>query len=304
MARKDCRTDGEGRIKMATISAPDVGACEDAYSRHLGYELIERGTVDETLAASWGTPRQAGSHYLVMGPASGTQVFVRFVESEPVREFVPLRSYGWAALEITVQDADRLNEQLKGSPFEIIGEPTRMDFNDAIYPMQVVGPAGDVLYLNQVNASLPDFDLPLARSLVDHIFITILAAPDMQKGVDFYKAGFGWGQGNSYEIPYSVINNAFGFPAERAHKLTMNCVGRIVNNEVDQYPSETIVRPCNPGMLPPGVSMVSFITESLEKAKVEFLTAPIRMAGQPYDGRRSATCVGAAGELAELIEAG
>jgi len=109
MTRTDCRTDGEGRIKMATISAPDLGACEEAYARHLGYELIERGTVDEALASSWGTPRQAGRRYLVMGPASGAQVFVRFIKSEPVPEYVPLRSFGWAALEITVQDADRLN---------------------------------------------------------------------------------------------------------------------------------------------------------------------------------------------------
>jgi hypothetical protein len=304
MTKKDCRTDGEGRIKMATISAPDLGACEQAYARHLGYELIERGTVDETLAASWGTPRQAGRRYLIMGPASGAQVFVRFVESEPVPEYVPLRSFGWAAIEITVQDADRLSEELKGSAFEIIGEPTRMDFNDAIYPMQVVGPAGDVIYLNQVNASLPDFDLPLAQSPVDHIFITILAAPDIQKGIDFYMAGFGWAQGNSYEIPYSVINDAFGFPADRKHRLSMNCVGRIVNNEIDQYPSETIVRPTRPGMLPPGIAMVSFMTDSLEKATVDFLTAPVKMAGQPYNGRCSATCIGAAGELAELIEAG
>lgn len=302
MTKQDCRSDGEGRIKMATISAPDLAASEKAYSEHLGYEVVERGTVDAAMAASWGAPKQAGSPYMIMAPASGAQVFIRFVENAAVPAYKPLMSFGWAAIEITVKDADDLHERLKDSPFKIIGVPTWMDFSDAIYPMQVVGPSGEVIYLNQVNKNLPDFDLPLAQSFVDHIFITILATPDMQKGVDFYRNAFGWQQGNSYDVPYSVINKAFKFPVDRCHKLSMNCVGRIVNNEVDQYPAETITRPKNEGMLPPGTAMVSFITKSLDNAKTTFITKPAAHKGVPYQGRRAATCIGSAGELVEMIE--
>ena len=302
MEKKDCRTDGEGRIKMATVSAPDLNACERAYVDHLGYEVVERGVINEELAKSWEAPGQAGSPYIIVGPESGAKVYIRFVENDPVPGYKPLSTFGWNAIEITVQDADKLHEQLKSSPFEIIGVPTYLDFSDAIYPMQVVGPAGEVIYLNQVNGSLPDYDLPLARSFVDHIFIMILATPDMQTGVDFYREALGWSQGNSYEVAYSVINDAFNFPADRKHKLSMNCVGRIVNNEVDQYPPETTERPKKEGMLPPGIATVSYITQSLDKVNAPFITDPATHDGQPYEGRRTATCRGSTGELVELIE--
>ncbi|RMF12704.1 MAG: hypothetical protein D6763_00175 [Alphaproteobacteria bacterium] len=302
MEKIDCREDSEGRIKMATVSAPDLEACERAYVDHLGYEVVERGIIDEDLANSWDAPHQAGSPYVIVGPASGAKVYIRFVENEQVPGYAPLRTFGWNAIEITVQDADKLHEQLKASPFEIIGEPTYLDFSDAIYPMQVIGPAGEVVYLNQVNGSLPDYDLPLARSFVDHIFIMILATPDMQAGVDFYRNALGWSQGNSYEVPYSVINNAFGFPEDRKHKLSMNCVGRIVNNEVDQYPPETTKRPRKEGLLPPGIAMVSYITQNLDKVKAPFVAPPAARDGLPYEGRRAAVCRGSTGELVELIE--
>lgn len=294
--------DTEGRIKAGTVNTPDLDGSVADYEQWLGYRVVERGLVSDTHAAHWQAPAMAGNRYAVMAPASGAPVYIRFVEGTAVPAYKPLMSFGWASLELTIQDCDGLHEQLKTSPFEIIGEPAYLDFSDAIYPMQAVGRAGEVLYLNQVNGSLPDYDLPLAQSPVDHIFITILATPDMQKGVDFYVKGFGWAQGNTYDVPYSVINNAFGFPEDRSHKLSMNCVGRMVNNEVDQYPAETIVRPQVDGELPPGVSMVSFITDSLDAAHTGALGPAVRLEGHPYDGRQSALFRGSAGELAELIQ--
>ncbi|RME64664.1 MAG: hypothetical protein D6782_07830, partial [Alphaproteobacteria bacterium] len=260
----DCRTDGEGRIKMATVSAADADAVAASYRDYFGYRIAGEAKVDEALAALWGTPEMAGRRFVVMGPESGTQVFIRIVDNDPVPDYAPLKSFGWAALEITVKDVEALHARLQDSPFEIIGPPAFLDFSDKIYPMQAVGLAGEPFYLNEVRGSLPLYDLPIARSFVDHIFITILATPDMQAAIDFYTQNLGWAQGNQYEVPYSVINNAFGLPAQTKHKLSMTCVGRDVNNEVDQYPPGTTARPTKPGLLPPGIASVSFIVEDLD----------------------------------------
>lgn len=294
--------DSEGRIKAGTVSTPDLDASLADYARWLGYREVHRGTVDADLAVLWNAPKQEGRRYAVTAPESGAGVFIRFVEGGEMDAYEPLKSLGWAALELTVTDVEALDRKLADSPFDIIGPPAYLDFADAIYPMQVTGRAGEVLYLNQVNASLPDYDLPKAQSPVDHIFITILATPDLDRGVAFYTENFGWSQGNEYEVAYSVINNAFGFDPDREHKLSMTCVGRMVNNEIDQYPPEAAERPNAEGELPPGVAMVSFITRSLDAVKTAPVAGPVRRDEPPYDGRRVAVFRGSAGELVELIE--
>ncbi len=294
--------DTEGRIKVATVSAPDIVATCKSYQDHFGYKIIEQGIVSEAQANSWGTPKMAGRRQIITGPESGTEVYIRLVENDDVPEYEYLRSYGWNAIEITITDADELYEQLKESPFELIGEPTNFDFSDAIYPCQAVGLSKEVFYLNQVRSNLPAYDLPKAESFVDHIFIMILATPNVEKAVQFYVDAFGWAEGNTFHIPYSVINNAFDLPSETKHYLCMSCNGRVVNNEIDQYPEGTIVRPRNDGMLEPGIAMTTYMVENLNKVKVPFLTKPQIFEGTAYEGRKSACCVGSAGELIELIE--
>jgi len=303
MTSQDCRQDGEGRIKCATVSATDVGAVMDSYRDFFGYKLVEDRLVSKSQAKSWGTPEMAGCRQVVMAPDSGAQVFIRIVENDDMPDYQPLKSYGWNAIEITVRDVEALHENLKKAPFDIIGVPTWLDFSDKIYPMQAVGAANEVFYLNQVRGNLPDYDLPMARSFVDQVFIMILATPDMDDAIKFYTENFGWNQGNAYFVKYSTINDAFDLPEETPHHLSMTCVDRIVNNEVDQYPPETVERPCAPGRLAPGIAMTSFIVEDIDRVTAKMISDPVRIDIAPYNGRRSACCIGNAGELIEVIEA-
>ena len=301
--KTDCRPDVEGRIKIATVSAENVEAVAKSYQNYFGYERCDETSVTAAQAEAWGAPGMAGKKSVIMAPESGSKVYIRIIENPDMPAYEPLKSFGWNAIEITVKDADALNERLKDSPFDVVGEPALLDFSDKIYPMQAVGLANELFYLNEVRGNLPDYDLPLARSFVDHTFIMILATPDMQKAIDFYTEHFGWAQGNAYHVKYSVINEAYNLPEETPHHLSMTCVGRDVNNEVDQYPESTIERPCVGGMLPPGIAVVSYIVQSLDAVTAKFITPPRSYEGLPYHGRRAATCVGAAGELIELIEA-
>ena len=303
MTSQDCRTDGEGRIKCATVSAADVTAVVNSYTEYFDYKIIADSIVSQEQAAGWGATEMVGKRQVVMGPASGTEVFIRIVENDDMPDYEPLMSYGWNAIELTVHDVEALHENLKTSPFDIIGVPTYLDFSDKIYPMQAVGVAQEAFYLNQVRGNLPDYDLPMARSFVDQTFIMILATPNMNDAIKFYTENFGWAQGNEYFVKYSVINSAFDLPEETPHYLSMTCVGRIVNNEIDQYPEATIERPCRANKLSPGIAMTSFIVEDMDKVKAPLIAAPVRLDMAPYNGRRSACCIGNAGELIELIEA-
>ena len=294
--------DTEGRIKMATVSAPVIAATLKSYQDHFAYKVIEESIVTETQANSWGTPKMAGRRQFITGPESGAEIYIRLVQNDDVPEYEYLRSYGWNAIEITITDADLLNEKLKNSLFKIIGEPTEFDFSDAIYPMQAVGLSKELFYLNQIRDDLPAYDLPRAKSFVDHIFIMVLATPDVKKALQFYVDAFGWAEGKTFHIPYSVINNAFSLPEETKHFLSMSCNGRVVNNEIDQYPEGTIIRPRNDGMLEPGIAMTTYMLEDLDKIKAPLLTEPAVLENVGYDGRRSACCIGSAGELIELIE--
>ena len=294
--------DTEGRIKMATVSAPDIDVTLKSYQDYFAYNVIEDSIVTEQQANSWSTPKMAGRRQIITGPESGAEIYIRLVQNDDVPEYEYLRSYGWNAIELNITDADLLHEKLKNSPFEIIGEPTEFDFSDAIYPMQAVGLSKELFYLNQIRGNLPAYDLPKAQSFVDHIFIMVLATPDVKKAMQFYVDAFGWTEGKTFHIPYSVINNAFGLPEETKHFLLMSCNGRVVNNEIDQYPEGTIIRPRNDGMLEPGIAMTTYMVEDLDKIKVPLMAKPIVLDYVGYTGRRSACCIGSAGELIELIE--
>lgn len=296
------RVDSEGRIKIGTILTPDIEQSIALYDQYFQYKPVNQGVVSKEWAHAMGAPAQEGKRYATLIPASGTAVYIRFIEGTRVDDYVPLRSYGWASLELTITDVDKMAADIENSPFKIIGPPKKLDFSDAFIPMQCVGPSGEVIYLNQVNHTLPGADLPLAKSYVDHIFITPLATPDMDAAIKFYQDAFGWDKGEVYHSPYSVISRAFDAPMDTKYYFAMTQKGDLLNNEVDQYPDGTIERPTTPGEIPPGLSFITFMTEDLDKVNAEPISPIFIHRELPYSGRRAAFYKGAAGELLEVIE--
>ena len=71
-----------GRILEVAYAVPDLAAIEAAYTRWLGYRVTARGAVGEALARDWEAPALAGRAQLVLEPAAGESVALRFV-AEP-----------------------------------------------------------------------------------------------------------------------------------------------------------------------------------------------------------------------------
>lgn len=290
-------------LRSATLSVGDPDATAQRYVRWLDYRIAEEGRIEPELAASWGAPAMAGRRYLVLAPSSGAQVFLRLIACDPVPGYRPLRTYGWAAIEICVADVLAVDRRLRDSPFEIIGPPRPLDGLPAIFPMQVRGPDQEILYLTQILDDLPMYDLPRAASLVDSMFIAVLACSDLDGSLDWFAREVRLSLGRKMDIPYSLLANAFGLPAADPHTIATISHGRDVFLELDQYPRGATPRPMRPGELPPAVGLVTLAHPELDLLQADWIAAPQDRSGVVYGGRRSGTLRSLDGTLIELVQA-
>ncbi|MCU0891023.1 MAG: hypothetical protein MUE77_04595 [Sandarakinorhabdus sp.] len=293
-----------GTIMGGLSVVPDLAQALAAYHGTLQLDLVHQGPLPADLAASWGCPASAGAAHAVLRPRSGAPCWLRLVEQPPVADFKPTTTFGWGAFELSVEDVFGWPARLAGSDFTIVGQPKQLPGMDAFVPMQALGPGQEMIYLNQVFGNMATTDLPKARSITDQIFIVILATPDRVATCGWYARNLGLDQADTYELPYQMINAAFGLPETHVSALTMVQAGRMPIVEVDDYPPQARPRPRHAGMLPPGNALVSLAMTSLDACDVAWISPPAHRDGPLYEGRRAATCIGLAGELLELVEVG
>jgi catechol 2,3-dioxygenase-like lactoylglutathione lyase family enzyme len=288
-------------ILIITLGVPDVAVMEQAYAEWLGYTAAAHGKIDKELATVWDAPAMVGRPYVLMQPESKEKIYLRFVQVAPAPGYVPMKTFGWNAIEIMVQDPDALATRLakSGSPFQIIGQPRPLGPNSPIRAMQVVGPAQEVLYLTRFPG--PD-GRPTARTFVDRPFILIDGGPQLETLQDFYGKQFGATVGAAAQARMTVLNKAHGFDIETTHPLAVARLSPQYSIEMDGYPETATARPTHKGELPPAIASVSFEVDSLDAVKVPLLAPAHAIKAQPYGGRRVATVRGPAGELIELVE--
>lgn len=294
-------------LRSATLTVRDVDATAERYQTWLDYEIVERGVVDDDLAARWQAPQSAGRQMRVLRPASGVPVYLRLVQGDIPDAYRPLRSYGWAAIEICVQDVLAVAERMADSPFEIIGPPREIPGLDAIYPMQVRGPDGEIAYFTQIRNDLPAFDLPRASSPIDHLFILVMACSDLPASLKWMVQHTGLAIGReAMEIEYTMIANAFGLPLEQLHTIATVVHQRDVFLELDQYPEEAESRPCADGQLPPAASVGTIATPDIDAVyasrRDDWLSPPAPHASIIYGGARMGTLRDPDGAIIELVE--
>ena len=81
-------------ILMVTLLSLNLQETENAYTWFLNYQVVERGTVSESLSASWGAETVTRHDYLIMQPESNNQVFLRFIEDQRAGDYQPMRQEG------------------------------------------------------------------------------------------------------------------------------------------------------------------------------------------------------------------
>jgi hypothetical protein len=221
-----------------------------------------------------------------------------------VPDYLPIRSYGWAAIEICVQDVEAVHERMKQAPFDVIGLPTRIAGIDTIYPMQVRGADQETLYFTEITTKDPNSGLPQAGSLIDKVFILVLACADMAATARWFGETLKLDLTAPMAIRYSMISQAFELPISDLHEIVTAKWDGDVFLEFDQYPDASVVRPSVPGALPPGVSICTMVHPQFDSLEVEWAAPPVVRAELPYGGRRVGIARTPEGALLEIVDAG
>lgn len=288
-----------GRILCCTATVPDLDAALVDYRDVLGLHVVESGRVPAAQASAWNARAIAEARFALLQPASGADSYIRLVEQPLPAGFLPTRTYGWAAFELTVQDVFGWPAKLHASGFAIVGPPREIPGLPYFVAMQMTGRGREMIYLNEVRHDTPSSDLPRARSPVDHAFIVILACADRPAALAWYTGKLGLDIGSDYAIPYTMIQKAFGLPADELSTITMAQKGRMPIIEIDGYPGAATRRAADPGHLPPGNAVVTLEVDSLAALDLDWIAPP----APHFLGRTAATVRGPAGELLELVEA-
>ncbi|MDT7836946.1 hypothetical protein [Aquabacterium sp. OR-4] len=289
-------------LRSATLVVSDAAAAASRYVDWLDYRIIETGPLDASLADSWQAPGSAGRASVVLRPASGKKVDLRLVEGDPVAAFQPLRSHGWAAIELCVADVRASHLRLRNGPFEVIGPPSENPGLPSIHPMQVRGPDGEIVYLTQILQGGPGSGLPQAHAAVDQLFIAVLACADLEASAAWFRQQLGLAVAPPFEIAYRMLNQAFGLPADRRHRLSTATQAGEICLEFDQYPEAAVQRPQHAGQLPPGMAVCSLTHPDLHAIPGPWLSRPTPRTGAVYEGRRVGVLRSPEGALIEVME--
>lgn len=276
-----------GAIRAVTITATDLPAVEAAWTKFMGYRLVRRGELSAATVRGWGAPALQDASYIILGPASGEECYLRFVEQATPAGYDPSQSWGWNGTEITVQNTPELYERLKDSPFKVTRPPREVPTYPYLLAMGAIGPAGEKLNLTWIKETRPD--LAVAKSFVGRCFMTVETVPDLPQALDYYRTTFGSNPSPIRKLPSLELAVV---PLSDGCKI-----------EVDQYKGTNGKPRARIGKgLPPGLAMVTFECSAFDKMKDKFISAPTKSVIEPFTGRRAAVMHGAAGALMELVE--
>ncbi len=250
---------GLNRLAGFTITATDPIAAARHYVAHLGYVVFDQGIITSEKAEQWRTPNMTGRHYVELHvPAStGPGCFVRFIEQARFPG-LPLLGHGWNAMEVLCQNPYELAKDFAGSPFKVVIPPRPLPFDPDLHAMQVIGPAGELIYFTSLPTHKALLDLRPAEQRVDEPFIAILGGPDIDAMLGFYRTQLATPTLPPAPVNVRIINDEFALGDDARVPLGIVKLPRYHLIEVDEHPSASQPRPRREGELPPGIAMVSF----------------------------------------------
>jgi hypothetical protein len=253
-----------GPIQQATLIVHDAAPVLSAYA-NLGLGALRHGAVSVEQAHAWGQPELADCDVVELGTTPNERGLLRLIEvpGTPPR---PTRfSHGWLALEILVRDVDALAKLLPDHGFEVVGPPADLDVSPHIRAMQVVGPAGEMLYLTQVRAPVPPFDIPVSphwfdgRPFDQHIgplFIAVMSTPSRANTLLACTA-LAPKQSLQFDTKITVLNRALGRTVDsRWPVATTQWAGGCLF-EIDEVQDPGLQAPATVGALPAGLAWIS-----------------------------------------------
>ncbi len=218
-------------IAHATLIANDLdGACE-AYVAQLSMGVAARERLDAADAAVLGLHDLAGAPLAWLANSEGMSI-LRVIHDPRAAPCEPMFRHGWLSLEVLVGDIDSLAAGLR-APFKVLGAPADLELSAAIRAAQVLGPCGELLYLTQIKAEVPPFDLPMTAATVAVPFIGVTATPDRDASQRAWAALLG-ARGWAFETRITVLNRAHGKPLDGRYPVAVLPMPGKCMVEIDQ----------------------------------------------------------------------
>jgi hypothetical protein len=288
-----------GPIIGATLLTQDIGYVITSYQSQLGFRVQTESNVSNQLASLWNTPSLVGNKMAILASTNGDS-WLRVVEDPSAKPATPLESYGWMALETNVASVDNIREKFTNDSFTVIGEPAYLQISDAIKAMQVVGPAGEVSYLTQVDREVPPFELPMTWAETGSLFIPVLCTPSREQSLAFYQQLNDADNGLCFDTKITVLNNAWGHDIEHQYPVaTLQLDGKCLF-EIDQVEDAKPLATNNQS-LPSGIALVTCKVKNIEAIAKQF-NVKIHTVNDYYYGKaRVVLLTGPAGERIEFV---
>lgn len=194
-------------IVHATLLSPALESTLAAYVSQLSLTVGARSTLDADAAAVLGLPALTGAPLAWLCNPEG-EAILRVIEDPQAVVGEPMFRHGWLSLEVLVGDIDTLAASLQ-APFRVLGEAADLELSPAIRASQVLGPCGEMLYLTQIKAAVPPFELPMTDAVIAVPFIGVMTTPDRSASQAAWTALTG-APGWAFDTRITVLNRAYG----------------------------------------------------------------------------------------------
>lgn len=256
-----------GRLRRVVIGTNELAADEAVFTGLLGWHVVERHALDDATAHRWDAPRSAGAPCVVLAPADGELADVQLVTTHRPADYRPLRSPGWAAVELLVDDLDTVMDEIeRAAParhLAVVGRPAAIGGSGGtLRAAQVVLPGGAPAYLTEINGALGAFEIPRSRrpSAMPSrgAFIVVAATTGIEPARAAFVDLLGADVVTDHELAVGVLNRAFELPPTTRHRVSTAQLDGLGAVEFDQLPAGWTPRPAAAGQLPPGVAVVGF----------------------------------------------
>ncbi|WP_442682867.1 hypothetical protein ACSBPQ_14960 [Stenotrophomonas sp. JC08] len=218
-------------ILHATLIAPQLPPVVEAYAAQLSMREHARSSLAADDAAALDLPELAGAPFVWLANSLGEPV-LRVIEDPQAVIGEPMFRHGWLSLEVLVGDVDALAAGLQ-PPFTVLGPAANLELSDAIRAAQVLGPCGELLYLTQIKAPVPPFDLPMTDTTVAATFIGVMTTPDRDASQRAWSALLG-APGWAFDTKITVLNRAYGRPLEGRYPVAVVPMPGQCMVEIDQ----------------------------------------------------------------------
>lgn len=258
-----------GPIAQVTMLTADIEGAANCYLNAFDWRIETHSKITKLQAESWGAPLLAGAAAIQVVGRNGS---VQFIECDLYHKPEPLKTFGWTALEICVDNVHSYTQRALDAGFEMLNEPVPLAGSAKPLPLiaaQLAGPAGECIYITQILGEVPNFDLPDVSTESGSIFICVLGASDLAASRAKLEQPFQLRRASDREVAVKVLNRVYQKPLTELHRISSLQLNGQNAIEIDQLPNTATARPKQAGYLPPGISIVTVIGDLAEPTVVQ-----------------------------------